>query len=121
MNRWDSIILLEQEQPEERQGETIVKDLVDERTRQTLVWLQRQDANSVSVTDVADGVAGEVAMNEETVVNKEQRQKLLVYLYHSTLPKLDQHGYLAFDPQEQTVSEITIPDEVTKFLRATER
>lgn len=70
----------------------------------------------IAAEDLADLVVGLAASHEGTVATMDDRDRVLVRLHHATLPKLDDAGYLEFDPIEHVVVEVSIPQDVYSLL-----
>ena len=60
--------------------------------------------------------AGELAVADGTVATESDYERIRIRLHHETLPRLDDHGLLAFDPETGTVSEPDIPEPIYAFL-----
>jgi hypothetical protein len=81
--------------------------LSDPYVRHTLRSLHGR--RSAALDDLADVVTGMAAASAGTVATAAERDRTRLRLYHVVLPKLDALGYVAFDPDERTVTDVDVP------------
>lgn len=89
--------------------------LSDQTVRFTLTRLLHDPASSLD--ELATAVAGMKAGTEESVATKDDYRRIKLVLYHSVLPRLEEHGYLTFEYQEQSICDVSIPNDVENMLR----
>ena len=88
--------------------------LADEYTRYTLYYLS--DQPTVTLEQLADVVAGIEATTADAVATPADHGRIRIHLYHITIPRLEELGYVDFDPDEQTVTRATMPPAVRTVL-----
>lgn len=74
----------------------------------------------VSLTQLADAVTAWRATETDMIATAEDRDRMRIRLYHSHLPKLDDLGYLTFNPNSNTITGIDIPPFVESLLELTD-
>ena len=92
---------------------------VDEDVMQALSARERRyvlyhllDHERITLAELADVVAGWLAVNEQRVTTTVDRESIRLALYHNHLPKLAAIDLIAFDPEEKVVdrSPLTEPE-----------
>lgn len=78
------------------------------------------DRPTTTLDALADVVTALDATATGTIATPADRDRVRVHLYHVTLPKLDDFGYVEFDPDERTVTEADVPPAVYALLGAEE-
>lgn len=92
----------------------LLRLLSDRHARTVIVHLY--DEPETTLDQLAAIAAGELAVADGTVATESDYERLRIRLHHDTLPRLDDHGLLAFDPETGTVSEPDIPEPIYSFL-----
>lgn len=91
--------------------------LADEHRRHLLYLLREH--GSATLDDLADVLTGWLAVRHgDGVATPDDRQRILVRLYHVHVPKLASAGVVAFDEDSGTVSLDTLPPMVDHLLDA---
>lgn len=82
--------------------------------RVTLAYLY--DHPEATLDELATVVTGIGAADEGRIGTESDYKRAYVRLYHSTLPRLDDHGLLEFDSSERTVSDVDVPPVIYTVL-----
>lgn len=82
--------------------------------RITLAYLY--DHPNATVDELAAAVTGTAAAEDGRIGGEPEYERAHVYLHHSILPRLQDHGLIAFDPTAGTVEEVDVPPAVYEFL-----
>lgn len=88
--------------------------LSDPHARYTLYYLSEE--STVSLEELATVVTGLEAEAADDVATAGDEKAVRTRLYHLVLPNLDDHGYVAFDADEQTVTATETPTWVEPFV-----
>lgn len=99
----------------------VLQTLSNHRVRYVLYYLHGLDSDDLplSLTQLADVVTAWRATETGTVATAADRDRMRIRLYHAHLPKLDDLGYLTFDTDTNTVTDIEIPPFVESVLELT--
>ena len=73
-----------------------------------------------TLDEITDAVCGAQAAADDTIVTGDQRQEIHISLYHVTLPRLADVGYIEYDPASKTVTETDIPQSAVSVLDVSE-
>ncbi|OVE86041.1 hypothetical protein B2G88_04390 [Natronolimnobius baerhuensis] len=60
--------------------------------------------------------AGSVAVTDDRLATQQDFDQIQRQLYHATLPRLEEFGWITFDHETGTVKETGIPDAMYTFL-----
>lgn len=93
--------------------------LSDRYVRRTLSYLSSNPTTTLH--ELADVIAGVEATEQKTIVSPTDRDRICIRLYHATLPKLDDAGYIHFDSTTQVIERTDVPPPVTSLLEALQR
>lgn len=91
-----------------------LRALADPLARHTLRYIGSHSA--ATLEEVADAVAGFEAAETETLVTAGSRDRFGVRLYHMVLPRLDELGFVRFDPADRKVERGDIPEDIAPLL-----
>ncbi|ADD05540.1 uncharacterized protein Nmag_1969 [Natrialba magadii ATCC 43099] len=80
----------------------------------TLAYLY--DHPKTTVNELATAIAGKTAAEEGRIAAESDYDDAYIYLYHSILPRLDDHELLEFDAEEQTVRDVDVPPAIYTVL-----
>jgi hypothetical protein len=86
--------------------------------RHTLRYLDQQE--TATLEEIADAVCGMQAVDSDSVMTSTQRDRIRITLYHVTLPQLDDLNYITYDRESRTVTEMTIPQDVSSIVERIE-
>lgn len=89
--------------------------LSDRCIRDTVSYLATKPCSSLD--HLSTVVAGMDAAASNTAAFPADRDRVRLLLYHSILPRLNERGYLEFDHQEQTITNVDIPPEVVALVK----
>ena len=92
----------------------ILRVLSDRHARTVIAHLHAEP--EATLDQLAAIAAGELAVADGTVATESDYERIRIRLHHATLPRLDDHGLLEFDPETGTVSEPDIPEPIYSFL-----
>ncbi|MDG5758366.1 hypothetical protein QA600_03320 [Natronococcus sp. A-GB1] len=84
------------------------------QVRITLAYLY--DHPNATVDDLATAITGAAAVDDGRIAGESEYERAHVYLHHSVLPRLQDHGLIEFDPVDRTVEEVDVPPAVYDFL-----
>ena len=96
----------------------VVRLLGDRNTRVVLVSLH--DHPTPTLEELADVVAATEASETATIAEPADRDRIRLRLYHAILPRLDELGFIAFDPETTAVTDTDVPDAVSAALGVTD-
>ncbi|ELY59130.1 hypothetical protein C491_07311 [Natronococcus amylolyticus DSM 10524] len=82
--------------------------------RITLAYLY--DHPNATVDELAAAITGAAAAESGRIGGESEYERAHVYLHHSVLPRLQDHGLIEFDPVDGTVEEVDVPPAVYDFL-----
>ncbi|THE65508.1 hypothetical protein D8Y22_07280 [Salinadaptatus halalkaliphilus] len=91
----------------DRPVDELLQLLADRCARSTIVYLFSEPETTLE--QLAAIVAADHASETETIATEIDYELARTQLYHSTLPRLDDLGLLAFHPSDGTISETDIP------------
>lgn len=96
----------------------VLRALSNHRVRYVLYYLHglNSDDLPLSLTQLADVVTAWRATETDTVATEADRDHMRIHLYHVSLPKLDNLGYLTFDTDTNTITDIDIPPIINSIL-----
>lgn len=98
----------------DRSVDEILRLLSDRYARTTIMYLyERPDTTLEQLAAIA---AAREAVADETIATESSYERAFLSLYHVTLPRLDAHDFLEFDPNARTVTATDIPEPVYAFL-----
>lgn len=100
----------------------VLRALSNHRVRYVLYYLHGLDQDDdlpLSLTRLADVVTAWRATETGTVATADDRDRMRTRLYHAHLLKLDDLGYLTFDTDTNTITDIEIPPFVKSVLELT--
>ncbi|MDS0474482.1 hypothetical protein [Natrinema sp. 1APR25-10V2] len=104
-------------------GELPVDDvfrlLTDRHARYAIVYLH--DHSTATLEELADIVTATDASVEGTLAGPADRDPIRTRLYHLTLPRLEELGFVAFDAERKVVTDADIPTAVTDAMGVTDR
>ncbi|SDQ56379.1 DUF7344 domain-containing protein [Natronobacterium texcoconense] len=86
--------------------------------RTTLAYLY--DHPETTIDELASVVAGKTAIDDDRIATGRDYENAHIKLHHETLPRLDDYGLLAFDPDDGTVTDVDVPTAVYTTLGVTE-
>lgn len=92
---------------DERTLDEVFGALADPIARHAVAHLH--DHPRTTIDRLAEVVSARDATATHTVATPEDRDRIRVTLHHVTLPKLDEYGYVDFDPETGTVVRTGIP------------
>lgn len=102
----------------ELEGEASIDEMLsvlsDPHARYTLYYLS--DESTASLEELAAVVTGLEAQTTDAVATAADEEAVRTRLYHLVLPELDDHGFVAFDADEQTVTAAETPPWVASFV-----
>ena len=90
--------------------------LSDRLTRYVLYYLVDRSASDLET--LADVVTGMEALETESVQTPTDHERNRIRLYHVTLPRLDDEGYVEFDASSRRVTAVEIPEPITRLLHS---
>lgn len=82
------------------------------------------DHERVPLSELADVIAGWLAVADRQVTTAGERTSLRIALYHTHLPRLEAAGLIEFDPDDRVVDRAAFPTttrELVEAARAAER
>ncbi len=82
--------------------------------RITLAYLY--DHPNAAVDELAAAITGAAAAEDGRIGGESEYERAHVYLHHSVLPRLQDHGLIEFDPVDGTVGEVDVPPAVYGVL-----
>ncbi|MDG5817977.1 hypothetical protein [Natronococcus sp. A-GB7] len=82
--------------------------------RITLAYLY--DHPNATVDELAAAITGSVAAEDGRIGGESEYERAYIYLHHSVLPRLQDHGLIGFDPVDGTVEEVDVPPAVYDVL-----
>lgn len=92
-----------------------VLELLSRReVRVTLAYLY--DYPTATLDELATAVTGKTAADEGRIGTESDYERTYLYLYHMTLPRLDDHGLLEFDPEGRSISGVDVPPVIYTVL-----
>ncbi|RQG93777.1 DUF7344 domain-containing protein [Natrarchaeobius chitinivorans] len=83
-------------------------------TRLTIIYLY--DHPDTTADQLAAIIAANDAVSEASMATESEYDRARTHLYHSTLPRLEDHGFLEFDPKAGTVAKRNVPEPIYTFL-----
>ena len=92
----------------------VLSVLSDSHARYTLYYLAEE--STASLEELAAVVTGLEAEATDDVATAADEETVRTRLYHLVLPELDDHGYVAFDADEGTVTATETPTWVEPFV-----
>lgn len=115
MDEWlDDISDLEALEEIDRSTDELLRLLSDPYVRTTITFLY--DRPDTTLEQIAGVTAAKSASESERIATPQDYDRIRHRLYHSTLPRLDDHGLIAFDPDSKTIREIDIPRGIYSVL-----
>ena len=114
----------EHDQPPEREVDPLSKDdmfhlLSNQRRRDTLRYLA-DNGGRVDMRDLAEQVAAWEHDTTVTQLDSDERQRVYIALYQTHLPKLDDHGIIAYNQSRGIVERTERADQLDPYLRRSE-
>lgn len=98
----------------------VFRALSNHHVRYVLYYLHGLDSDTeLSLAHLADVATAWHATETGTVATAEDRDRIRIHLYHAVLPKLDDLGYLTFDTDTNTITDVEIPPFVESVLELT--
>ncbi|TYL39734.1 hypothetical protein CV102_05475 [Natronococcus pandeyae] len=91
----------------ERSIDELLELLSDRNVRITVAYLY--DHPNATLGELATVIVGKTAVDESRFGTESDYERAYVHLYHSVLPRLDDHELLTFDPDEKAVSDVDVP------------
>jgi hypothetical protein len=82
--------------------------------RITLAYLY--DQPNATVDELAAAITGVVAAESGRIGDESDYERAHIYLHHSTLPRVQDHGLIEFDPVGGTVEGVDVPPAVYDVL-----
>lgn len=82
--------------------------------RITLAYLY--DHPNATVDELAAAITGASAAEDGRIGGESEYERAHVYLHHSVLPRLQDHGLIAFDSADGRVEEVDVPPAVYGVL-----
>lgn len=98
----------------DRPVDEILRVLSDRYARTTIAYLY--DRPDTTLDQLAAIAAAQQAVTDDTIATESTYERACIRLYHVTLPRLDAHDFLEFDPETRTVTATDIPEPVYAFL-----
>lgn len=102
----------------ELEGEASVDEVLsvlsNPHARYTLYYLS--EVSTASLEELASVVTGLEARATDAVATAADEEAVRIRLYHLVLPELDDHGLVAFDADERTVTAAETPTWVAPFV-----
>lgn len=98
----------------DRPVDEILRILSDRYARTTIVYLY--DRPDTTLDQLAAIAAAREAIADETIATESTYERACIQLYHVTLPRLDAHDFIEFNPETRTVTATDIPEPVYAFL-----
>ena len=92
----------------------VVRLLGDRHARYALVALH--DTPDSTLEELADVVTATDASAAGTIATPSDRDRIRLWLYHAILPRLEELGFLTFDTETRTVTDIDVPPAITDAL-----
>ncbi|RDI71407.1 DUF7344 domain-containing protein [Halopelagius longus] len=77
--------------------------VLDDKHRLTVVGILAAEDRSVTLSDLAEGVAGELRGVEQGKIPEQDIERAEITLHHNHLPKLDDAGVLEYSPEDHRV------------------
>ncbi|RQG99484.1 hypothetical protein EA472_14235 [Natrarchaeobius oligotrophus] len=96
----------------------VLRLLSDARIRTIVTYLY--DRPDATLEELAAIVATVEAARSSTIATPTDYERATVELYHSTLPRLDDHEFVSFDPDEGIVRATDVPPPVHALLGITD-
>jgi len=96
----------------------VVRLLGDCHSRSVLVYLH--DHPAPTLEELADVVAATAASETGTIAEPSDRDRIRLWLYHATLPRLEDLEFIAFDTETKAVTDTDVPAAVTAALGVTD-
>lgn len=90
--------------------------LADTRERYVLYYLLENDGRG-TINDLADKLAAWENGTTVELLTHEMQNRVSGSLYHADLPKLDDYGFIDFDPDTRKVTATEQLEEITPNLR----
>ena len=102
----------------ELEGEASLDEMLavlsDPHARAILYYLS--DRSTASLEELAAVVTGQQAQRSGVVATAADEERVRTRLYHLVLPELDDHGFVAFDRDDKTVTAAETPPWVAPFV-----
>jgi hypothetical protein len=92
----------------------VLETLSHPYARYTLAYLS--DKPDATLDTLAEVIAGAEAGGTNAVATSEDLRRVRIRLYHVVLPKLDDVGYVDFDPGDRNVVRSGVPPSVYSLL-----
>lgn len=105
-------------------GQLLAADVDEDVLRAMSVREQRYvlyhllDHERVTLDELADVLAGWMAVTRQQVTTKADRDSLRIALYHNHVPQLAAVGLVAFDPEEKVVDRSPLSDAERELVEA---
>lgn len=98
----------------DRSVDELLRLLSDRDVRITVAYLY--DHPNATLDELATVIVGKTAVDESRIGTESDYQRACVHLYHSVLPRLDDHDLLEFDHDEKAVRDVDVPPVVFTVL-----
>lgn len=92
----------------------VLRALADSDARTVVAFVATRP--EASLDRLAGVVVGASVAGENRIASPAEHDRTAVKLHHDTLPRLEDCGFLAYDPDERRVTDADVPEPVVAFL-----
>lgn len=82
-----------------------------------MLYYLDEHADTASMRDVTERIAAWEHGKTIRTLGSDERQRVYISLYQNHLPKLDEHGVIAYDKSRGTVERTELADQFDRYIR----